>query len=191
MPPTTRFKLPPEGTSAFRVAMLAANDAVRGLAALEQIPAEADAALADAAQCKGFPADIVSSAGYAEARAVRNAVREQTAALRHDVTELLADAKLTFEQAHPEAPAPARMEPTMTRAPRPRPGTDELAALESAGFVVRVVRWKAGLTTHNLGAVDDAITRLESVLDAHDPQNVALLECLHRFVEGTRGGTGW
>ena len=37
----------------------------------------------------------------------------------------------------------------------------------------------------------DAITRLESVLDAHNPQNAALVECLHRFVEGTRGGTGW
>lgn len=44
MSPTMRFELPPEGV-AFEVAMLAANDTARSLAALDQIPAEVHAML--------------------------------------------------------------------------------------------------------------------------------------------------
>jgi hypothetical protein len=189
MSPTTRFELPPEGTLAFDVVMLAANDAARNLAALEQIPAEADAALVDAAQRDGFPADVLSSAGYDEARAVREALREQMAALRRDVVDLLADAMLVFEDAHPKALAVANVEPRITPAPRPPTGVGELGALEAAGVVVQVVRWQAELTKHSLGVVDDAITKLGDALNAHHPENAALLERLRFFVETTtRGG---
>jgi hypothetical protein len=178
-----RFDLPPEGTPDFEGVMLAANDAARSLAELEQIPTEADAALATAAHCPGFPPEVLSSAAYHDARAGREARREQTAALRRDVIELLADSIQTFEEAHPTARAPADVAPRIRPAPRPAPAIGALDPLQAAGVVVKLVRWEAELTKQAVCALDDATRRLGEMLDTQDPENAALLERLRRFVQ--------